>query len=67
MARPIVQRPVDAYCTYFEFAGSSSETKPTERVATGSMFFEVDTKTVYAYDEESAEWVVQFTFGGGDE
>ena len=42
--------------SYREYAGLSTDTKPTEGVATGSVFLEVDTTDVYLYDEASEEW-----------
>lgn len=42
---------------YFEFAGLSTDTKPTDAVATGSSFIEVDTQDVYFFDEASSEWI----------
>ena len=41
---------------YFEYAGLSTDTKPTDMVATGSLFLEVDTGDIYAYDEEGGQW-----------
>lgn len=49
---------------YYEFAGTSDDTKPTEGIATGSLFHEVDTKKVYAFNEDASsgeEWVEQMT------
>ena len=49
---------------YFEFAGLSTDTKPTHGIATGSLFHEIDTKKVYAYDEDGlsgSEWIEQMT------
>ena len=43
----------------------STDTKPTDGVATGSIAIEVDTGIVYFYDEdgeEGEEWVAQFSF-----
>lgn len=46
---------------YFEYAGLSTDTKPTEDIiATGSVFIEVDTGDVYFFNEEGSsdhEWV----------
>ena len=39
-----------------DFAGLSTDTKPTEGLATGSSFIEVNTKDVYLFDEESSTW-----------
>lgn len=41
---------------YAEYAGLSSDTKPTEGVSTGSVFLEVDTSAVYVYDSENSTW-----------
>ena len=41
---------------YFEFAGLSTDTKPTAQVSTGSTFLEVDTGDVYLFDETSESW-----------
>ena len=49
---------------YAEFAGLSTDTKPTVGVATGSLFHEVDTTKIYAYDEDGEEWIEQMTLGG---
>jgi hypothetical protein len=45
---------VDVWC-------KSSETKPTEGISAG-VLCETDTGNVYFFDEESAEWVEQFSF-----
>jgi len=53
---------------YHEFAGLSTDTKPeTDDISTGSLFHEVDTKKVYAYDEDGDDgekWIEQLTLGG---
>lgn len=41
---------------YQELAGLHTDTKPTEDVATGSSFLEVDTGDVYLYDEAGTTW-----------
>ena len=50
---------------YMEYAGISSIEKPVnDLIATGSLFHEVDTKKVYAYNEDAdsgSEWVEQMT------
>ena len=50
---------------YCEFAGLYDDTKPTENVMTGSLFLEVDTGDVYAFDEESSQWNKIAELGGG--
>lgn len=47
---------------YAEYAGLSTDSKPTEGVATGSIFVEVDTGKVYFYNSDGAAWVEQFSF-----
>ena len=42
---------------YKEYAGLSTDTKPTAEVATGSTFQEVDTGKVFSYDEVSQTWI----------
>ena len=52
---------------YIEFAGLSTDTKPTDGIATGSLFHEVDTTKVYAFNEDGdtgEEWVEQIQLGG---
>lgn len=45
---------------YFEFSGLSSDTKPTSfegaAVLNGSVFLEMNTSKVYAYDEAGETW-----------
>ena len=49
---------------YFEFSGLSGDDKPTlADIATGSLFHEVDTTKIYAYEEESGEWIEQMQLG----
>ena len=42
---------------YCEFAGLSTDEKPTANLLTGSIFIEVDTSKAYFFDEESGEWL----------
>lgn len=50
---------------YKEFAGTSLDSKPEERVMTGSLFLEVDTGDVYAFDETSdGTWGKIASLGG---
>lgn len=41
---------------YFEMRGLSTDDKPTENVANGSVCIEMDTSTMYMFDEENNEW-----------
>ena len=36
--------------------GLSTDSKPTEGIANGSMYLEMDTKKVYLFDEANATW-----------
>lgn len=49
---------------YREFAGLKTDTKPTEGVTTGSLFLEVDTGDVYAYEEVGEQWHKIAALGG---
>ncbi len=57
----------NAPVSYMELAGLSSDTKPAwPNIATGSLFLEVDTGDVYAYDEAGAAWHKIAALGGSD-
>lgn len=43
------------------YMGLSTENKPTEGLATGSLFIELDTATIYYFNEATTTWAV---FGG---
>lgn len=47
---------------YKEIALTSSDTKPTKGIATGSICVEVDTGNVFFFNEAAEEWVEQFSF-----
>lgn len=40
----------------------STDDKPVAGIATGSIMVEADTGDVYFFDEESGEWIKQFSF-----
>lgn len=69
MVRELVSRG-DKYNTsekcYKEYAGLSTDSKPKERVMTGSLFLEVDTGDVYAFDETSTGTWGKIAALGGD-
>lgn len=50
---------------HIEIACISTDTKPTENVATGSLCLEVDTGKTYAFNEEDSEWEELPSSGGG--
>ena len=56
MIRNLVDKPFAEGVKYLEAAGLSTDTKPTEGLATGSRFTEVDTGDVYAFDEVGGAW-----------
>ena len=67
MVRITKQEPVVAgsYGILYEFSGLSDDTKPTNSdIVTGSLFFEVDTGDIYAYDEEEHGWNKVCSLGG---
>lgn len=64
MIRTIESKLTDTNRAYAELAGLSSDTKPTDGLATGSIFTEVDTGTVFFFDDASDTWVEQFSFQG---
>lgn len=39
--------------------GTSSEAKPTQNIAMGSVFIEVDTGKAYLFNETTSTWVEQ--------
>lgn len=53
------------YVSYIEAAGLSTDTKPEDNIATGSLFLEVDTGDVYAFDEYGGTWGKIAALGGG--
>ena len=42
---------------YNEYAGLSTDTKPTQNEITGSVFIEVDTGKVYFFEEIGQTWI----------
>ena len=42
-----------------EFYGKSGDVKPTEGVKNADIFYEMDTKKVYLFDEENGSWLEQ--------
>lgn len=66
MVRIIVENTFTEDKKYIEAAGLSTDTKPTSGIITGSLFLEVDTGDVYAYDETSSgTWDKIAELGGG--
>ncbi len=64
MVRILVRVPQNDDVHYVELAGLADDDKPTGW-ATGSLFLEVDTGDVFAYDEVGEEWNQIAELGGG--
>lgn len=47
----------DTPVNYVEGECLSSDTKPTENIYNGSKLMEMDTATLYMFDQGSAQWV----------
>ena len=56
MVRELVNKGFDSDQFYVEYAGLSTDTKPTAGLVTGSTFMEVDTGNVYLFDEVGETW-----------
>ena len=52
----------DGVNKYKEIMGTSLDSKPTDGIATGSIFTEVDTGKVFFFNEATESWVEQFSF-----
>ena len=70
MVRVIVQQAFTENTVYAEIAGLSTDTKPTEindkDIVTGSLFLEVDTMKLFAFDETSSgSWGNGVQLGSG--
>ena len=57
MVRELVRRMYNASLAYVEYAGISTDTKPTAGIVTGSKFTEADTGDVYMfYEADTPAW-----------
>ena len=66
MVRAITSEFVQKGKKYVEFAGLSTDSKPVKALlATGSLFLEVDTGDIYAFDEDNETWHKIGGLGGG--
>lgn len=66
MVRILVENTFVEGKTYIEAAGLSTDSKPTAGIVTGSLFMEVNTGDVYAFDETSdGTWNKIAALGGG--
>lgn len=48
----------------YTYTGLSTDTKPTQNITGGSMFIEIDTSTLFIFDESGQTWVA---WGASDE
>ena len=65
MVRITVHQQLTENKSYIEAAGLSTDTKPAAGIATGSLFLEVNTGDVYAFDEtDVGEWNKIASLGG---
>lgn len=64
MIREIYSRFLTADKRYIEATGLSTDTKPTQNIAQGSIFTEIDTGKVFFFNETGTQWVEQFSFQG---
>ena len=67
MVRKLVENKFDTEKSYVEIACTSTDTKPVSGIVTGSLALEVDTKKIYAFNEDASsgeEWVEQVQLGG---
>lgn len=66
MIRILVDRLFEGGKHYIEAAGLSTDSKPTANIVTGSLFLEVNTGDIYAFEEgDSPAWDKIAELGGG--
>lgn len=64
--RVIFDQPFVEGKSYQQIAGASTESKPTNGLITGSMFLEVDTMKLYAFNEaDGGSWGDGVQIGSG--
>lgn len=56
ISRPITADDIAAETNYIEGSCLSTDDKPTTGVKGGSKLLEIDTSTLYVYDEENTVW-----------
>jgi hypothetical protein len=55
--RALVENKFSDNKKYVELYGTSSDSKPTTGIVTGSVFVEVDTGKCYLFNEDASAWV----------
>lgn len=63
--RILHERIIEGNVRYIKAAGNSSETPPTENIATGSQFAVADAGELLMFDETSGEWHTYAKFDTG--
>ena len=51
------QKIIGKYVRPVTLFGLSTDTKPEEKIANGSVFIEMDTATIYFFDLDGTQWV----------
>ena len=54
--------PAAGTTRYVEIFCLAADTKPTSKIANGSIAVEIDTGKVFFFNEEGGAWVEQFSF-----
>lgn len=54
-----ISHPGGECCRHAEYYGKSTDTKPVEGVKNAEIFYEMDTKKIFMFDEENAVWLEQ--------
>ena len=66
MVRELVRQLFEGDKYYIEAVGLSTDSKPTANIITGSLFLEVNTGDIYAFEEgDSPAWDKIAALGGG--
>lgn len=52
----IIKNEEEGKITTGQLVGLSTDTKPTENIGNGTIFIEMDTKTIYFYDKQNETW-----------
>lgn len=55
--RALVENKFSDNKKYVELYGTSSDSKPTTGIVTGSVFVEVNTGKVFLFNEDASAWV----------
>lgn len=56
VSKPLISAPESQKVVYIEAACNSTDVKPVDGIATGSIITEADTATVFIFDETTNTW-----------